>query len=175
MKEILIEFGLNIVLGVVSGIVASIIFLLSLRKMRPKICISRHIVLKDDIYYFKFVNKSRHDLFDIKLEASLLTPFGDINGQNLRAVDIKLMDEVLFHIPKNQKDGKDPHNLFATRCRTTQDLIKDWDNESTYIQLTIIARHSVSGINRVFKQVYHSKGCISTDKNFIGGNSLDIQ
>lgn len=165
----------TIVLGVVSGLVASAVFMCVLKQMVPNVKISKHIVCKDNNYYFKFVNKTKHDLFDVRIEASLLTPFGDSNGQNLRAVDIKLVDEVLFYVPKNTKDNADTHNLFAIRCRTEQDLIKDWNNASTRIQLTVIARHSLSGINKVFTMDFHSKDCIVTNKNFITGNSLDVK
>jgi len=165
---------INLSCGVLSGIVASIVFLIIISNLKPKIIISPHIVFKDEEYHFKFVNKTKAALFDVRVEVMFVTPFGDKNGKNLRGQQLELVDGTLFHIPKNQKDNKDRHNLFATRCRTREKLKEEWVGESSYIQLTVIARHSFSGINKVFTHDFPSVDCITSTKNFASGNSLDV-
>jgi len=168
---------ISLVIGVLSGVVASYLFLMYyLGRKKPIIQISEHIskvqFKGETNYFFKFVNKTDSEIFDVRVEATFFKPVGDLNGTNLQGTDIELKDSFFMYIPKNTKE--DQHNLHCMRLRTVEDLEEKWVDDSSKIRLTIIARHALSGFNQVFFKEYNSKRCIST-KQFISGDSLEIK
>ena len=132
----------SLFVGVLSGLLASYIFLMYyLKKKRPKIVISDYIskdVIDEEInYLFKFVNKTSSEIFDVRVEPTFYKPFGDLNGTNLRSKDIQLKDNFISTIPC--KNSRDSHNCHAMRVRTTEKLEDNWVDESSFLRLTIIA------------------------------------
>ncbi|MDD5150088.1 MAG: hypothetical protein PHC28_06335 [Flavobacterium sp.] len=167
---------ISLVLGIISGLIASYMFLmLYLKKKRPVIEISNYISKieygGETNYLFKFINKTDSEIFDVRMEPTFYKPVGDFNGRNLIGKDITLKDNFSAYIPCDNE--KDTHNLHAMRIRTTDDLEKDWTDESSFIRLTIIAKHSLSGLNKVFVKDFLSKDCI-TIKKFLSGNDLKV-
>ena len=167
----------SLVLGIISGLIASYLFLIGyLKKKRPIIEISQYISkvdYKGEInYFFKFINKTDSEIFDVHIEPTFYKPVGDFNGRNLVGADITLKDNFSAYIPCDT--ANDEHNLHAMRIRTTDDLEKDWTDESSFIRLTIIAKHSLSGLNKVFVKDFLSKDCITT-KKFLSGNDLNVK
>lgn len=167
---------ISLIVGVVSGLIASYLFLIFyLKNKRPVITISKYIskveYKGETNYFFKFVNQTKSEIFDIHIETTFYKPVGDFNGTNLVGTDINLKDNFAAYIPCENK--MDTHNLHAMRIRTTDDIEKDWTDESSFIRLTIIAKHSLSGFNKVFHKDYLSKDCITT-KKFQSGNNLDV-
>lgn len=167
---------LTLIIGVFAGVIASYVFLMYfLKRKKPKIEISNHISkvkFKGEInYFFKFVNKTDSEIFDIRVEPKFYKPVGDIKGKNLQGKDIKLVDDFFMHIPYNK--GDDKHNLHALRIRTLEKLDKNWIDDSSFIRLTIIAKHSLSGLNKVFFKDFNTKECITT-KKFVSGNDLGV-
>lgn len=168
---------ISLIIGVLSGVLASYLFLIYyLGRKKPKIEISEHISkvkFNDETnYFFKFVNKTDSEIFDVSVEATFFKPIGDLNGTNLQGTDIELKDSFFMYIPKNTKE--DQHNLHCMRLRTIENLEEKWADSSSKIRLTIIARHSLSGFNKVFFKEFNSIRCIST-KQFISGDSLEIK
>jgi len=168
---------LSLLFGTISGLIASYLFLMFfLKRKRPKIDISPHIskieIDGETNFLFKFINKTETEIFDIHIETMFYKPIGDVNGSNLRGKDIKLKDDFMAYIPAELI--QDTHNLHAIRLRTTEDLISKWSDESSFIRLTIIAKHSLSGLNKVFFKDFLSKDCIST-KKFLSGNNLNVK
>ncbi|MBS3992543.1 MAG: hypothetical protein KGZ87_02385 [Bacteroidetes bacterium] len=182
MKEIIIAYinwdlVLSLIIGIIAGLTASYLFLMNfLNNKRPKIEISGYIskvkVKGEDSYLFKFVNRTDSEIFDVHYEATFYKPFGDHNGHNLLGEDINLKDDFSAYIPPDSSDDK--HNLHCMRIRTTDDLEIIWIDESSFIRLTIIAKHSLSGLNKVFYKDYLTKDLITT-KKFLSGNSLDVK
>lgn len=167
---------LSLFVGVFSGIIASYLFLMYfLKNKKPKIEISSHISkreFKGEInYFFKFVNLTKSEIFDIRVEPKFYKPVGDIVGKNLQGKDIKLVDDFFMHIPCNKENDK--HNLHAIRVRTIEKLDEEWTDDSSFIRLTIIAKHSLSGLNKVFFKDFNTKDCI-TSKKFVFGNDLGV-
>ena len=168
---------LSLLFGTISGLIASYLFLMFfLKRKRPKIDISPHIskieIDGETNFLFKFINKTETEIFDIHIETMFYKPIGDVNRSNLRGKDIKLKDDFMAYIPAELI--QDTHNLHAIRLRTTEDLISKWSDESSFIRLTIIAKHSLSGLNKVFFKDFLSKDCIST-KKFLSGNNLNVK
>jgi len=48
-----------------------------------------------------------------------------------------------------------------------------WTDKSSFIKLTIIAKHSLSGLNKVYSKEFYSVDCI-TEKQFVSGDSLKV-
>lgn len=168
---------ISIVAGVISGFIASYLFLMYfLKRKKPKIEISGHISkqkFRDETnYFFKFVNKTESEIYDVRVEPTFYKPVGDIVGRNLRGADIELKDCFFMYIPCNKNDDK--HNLHAMRIRTTNNLEEQWQDDSSFIRLTIMAKHSLSGLNQVFSKDFHNKDCI-TSKKFVSGNDLNVK
>lgn len=171
------EFLISLPLGVISGVIASYLFLnWYLNKMKPVIHISPFISnvehLGEESYFFKFVNRTNSEIFDVHIECTFHKPVGDFKGRNLMGTDVLLKDNFASYIPS--ESCSDLFNLHARRLRTTQNLLKDWKDDSSFIRLTIIAKHSLSGMNRVFYRDFNSVDCITT-KKFISGNDLGVR
>lgn len=167
----------SLLTGVISGFVASYVFLfIYLKRKRPNIIISDYIS-KIEIdgktnFLFKFVNITKSEIFDIHVEPTFYKPFGDLKGRNLQGKDINLEDNFISYIPSKIKN--DDHNLHAIRIRTIDDIENGWKDESSFIRLTIIAKHSLSGLNKVFVKDYLTKDCITT-KKFVSGDDLSVK
>jgi hypothetical protein len=170
------EFILNLFIGIASGVAASYFFLkFFLNKKKPKISISNYIskqvVNGENSYLLKFVNMTNSEIFDIHIELTFYKPLGDYNGGNLQGKDIKLKDNFLSYMPCNSTN--EPHNLHAVRIRTTDNIEEMWSDNTSFIRLSIIAKHSLSGFNKVFVKDFISKDCI-TQKRFLSGNDLSV-
>jgi len=168
---------LNLGLGILSGIISSYLFLIILLKnLKPKLLISNSIsqqlINGENSYLIKFINTTGVEIFDVRIELMIYTPIGDYFGGNLQGKEIKLKENFLAYISKETKN--DPHNLHAIRIRTTENIKDLWKNDSSFIRLTIIAKHSLSGINNVFIKDYLNPDAIIS-KKFISGNSLEMK
>ncbi|MGB5942186.1 MAG: hypothetical protein WBG71_04840 [Leeuwenhoekiella sp.] len=171
------NFIISLVAGILSGIFASYFFLMFyLRNKRPKIAISPFISKVESngeiTFQFKFINQTNSEIFDVYFEPTFYKPFGDFNGRNLQSTDIPLKDNSLSYIPFKKEN--DIHNLHAMRIRTSVNLENQWTDDSSFIRLTIIAKHSLSGLNKVFVHDFLTKDCITT-KKFLSGDNLEVK
>ncbi|WP_339903628.1 hypothetical protein [uncultured Cyclobacterium sp.] len=176
MEGIIFSLGIGVVSGILSGLAASYLFLsLYLSKKRPKIVVSNFICKNkldgETFYWFKIVNKTDTEVFDVRIEISMYKPVGDTNGRNLRGRDIKLKDDYLAFMAKSSVF--DSHNLHAVRLRTPDDLETEWVDDSSFIRLSIIAKHSLSGLSSTFSHDFNSRDCI-TEKKFKSGDDLSV-
>jgi hypothetical protein len=139
-----------------------------LYQKKPIIAISENISLVkfngEDNYTFKFVN--------LTPELTFYKPVGDFKGNNLQGSDIKLKDNFIAYIPRS--NDNDSFNLHAMRLRTTDNLPALWKDKSSFIRLTIIGKHALSGFNQVFVKDFLSVDCITT-KKFQSGNYLTVK
>lgn len=169
----------NSLISVYTGIGASYIFLrIYLFNKKPKIIISEHICkmnfLGQDNYVFKFINNSEVELYDVRIEAAILTPFNDVSGKNLRGEEINFVDNNIYFLPC--KASEDDYNLHSIRIRTLDDLETKWKgcDDSSFVRLTIIAKHSLSGFNKVFVKDFLHPDSI-TQKKFQKGDDLTVK
>lgn len=166
-----------LLIGIGSSYLASWFFLQAfLNRKRPVIEVSGYIskiqFKGETNYLFKFINKTGSEIFDVRIEPTFYKPFGDFNGSNLIGKDIDLKDNFCSYLPCDKEE--DIHNLHAIRVRTTEDLEGKWTDESSFIRLTVIAKHSLSGLNKVYVKDFLSKDCITTQK-FLSGNDLGVK
>lgn len=180
IQNLLVWF-VTAVIGILSGVASAYCFLMFyLDKRRPKIEISKHIckVVQNPEsdnpqlnYYFKFVNRTNTDIFDVRVEPTFFKPIYANGRKNIRATDIQLKDNFIAHIPCDKKD--DIHDLHAYHVRTTEDIESNWGDESSYLKLKIVAKHSLTGLSKVFHEEF-SKNDITT-KQFLSGNDLGVK
>lgn len=167
------EIFIALTIGIVASYLASYIFLKHfINGKRPIIDIcediaySRHPRRNQNFHFFKFVNKTNEDIFDVSCELTFMTAYNTGNGQSYIAEDIKLADSFFSHI--NKKDPKDNMGLHAYRIYPEDNLEDIWDSkpEHSFIRLKIMAKHSLTGLSKVFyKDFYIKKSIVEGDFN----------
>ncbi len=170
------EVFLSIIISIVTGVISSYLFLMYfLNRKRVKIEISAHISKVtfegQTNYFFKFVNKTNSEIFDIRIEPTFYKQVGGVGGMNIQGKDILLKDNFISYIPCKRKS--DNNSLHAMRVRTVEDIEGNWSNPSSYIRLTVIAKHSLSGFTDIFVKDFYSKDAITT-KKFKTGDDLGV-
>jgi len=172
MKEIV----LGIVISIITGVISSYLFLMYfLNRKRVKIEISSYISKVtfegQTNYFFKFINKTNSEIFDIRIEPTFYKQVGGVGGMNIQGKDIILKDNFISYIPCKKRS--DSNSLHAMRVRTTEDIEANWSDSSSYIRLTVIAKHSLSGFTDIFVKDFYSKDVI-TIRKFKTGDDLDV-
>jgi hypothetical protein len=170
--------------GVAAGVVASVVFLLVLSALRPRLKISTAIAktATDDgnpefRYRFKVVNRSRRSCVDVKMSAYLVRSRLVPDGRNghaitrvMRRVDLRRSGEV---IPGYRR--KDINCSFAQRVRVADETITAWhtSDQQVYLLIHVVARDGWSGFPRLFEREYRL-GSQVQDGTFEAGRSFKI-
>ncbi|MEP6804473.1 MAG: hypothetical protein ABI892_08115 [Flavobacterium sp.] len=167
---------LGIIVSILTGVISSYLFLMYfLNRKRVKIEISSHISKVtfegQTNYFFKFINKTKSEIFDIRVEPTFYKQVGGVGGMNIQGKDIVLEDNFISYIPCRKKS--DTNSLHAMRVRTTEDIESNWIDTSSYLRLTVIAKHSLSGFTDIFVKDFYSKDVITT-KKFKSGDDLGV-
>ncbi|MBS7232066.1 hypothetical protein KHA90_13625 [Flavobacterium psychroterrae] len=167
---------LGIIVSILTGVISSYLFLMYfLNRKRVKIEISSHISKVtfegQTNYFFKFINKTKSEIFDIRVEPTFYKQVGGVGGMNIQGKDIVLEDNFISYIPCRKKS--DTNSLHAMRVRTTEDIESNWSDNSSYLRLTVIAKHSLSGFTDIFVKDFYSKDVITT-KKFKSGDDLGV-
>lgn len=152
--------------------------------MRPKIVISPEIAYYKDVndpdggkklYYFKFVNKSKHEAFDVRVRVSELIriPAGNKRFHE-RRIDLELKKDFLSHIPKHKKLApEDTFAPFANVSMCMTDLGPILDDQTKCVEIQIILRHGLTGLGKVFTHEFSDKSVIKNGI-FQFGDSLTV-
>lgn len=170
------DIVLGIVISIITGVISSYLFLMYfLNRKRVKIEISSYISKVtfegQTNYFFKFINKTNCEIFDIRIEPTFYKQVGGVGGMNIQGKDIVLKDNFISYIPS--KKSTDTNSLHAMRVRTVEDIESNWSDTSSYIRLTVIAKHSLSGCTDIFVKDFYSKDVITTSK-FKSGDDLGV-
>lgn len=161
--------GSSIVIGVVSGIIASLCYALFLLLIKPRIRISDEICLENAgesgvVYRIKVVNHTRAMLTNLKYELTYCKMHGD--GINT-VTEIKPMKAPLISIDPftYKKDNTD----YAVRLSFAIDPIKYPLNDKCKYVFTFIASHSLSNTTTCIKKEYYAQdiveGVFESDKS----------
>jgi hypothetical protein len=172
-------FG-SIVIGIVSSIISSLIWLYFFSMLRPKIEISAKIA-KDinsadgkPVYIFKVINRSRRSIMNVRARLSLLKPFIVPEGQVNLATQIPLKTDDVFSL--KHFDSADKNADYAFRFVTHEDLDSIWSNdEAQFIILRIYAMDSLSGLGKLFERKYMLRRDSIRKGTFVAGNSFEIK
>jgi hypothetical protein len=165
------EIGFALCVGAFSSLMASLIYLIILSCLRPKLKISKDIANYDGRYFIKVINRSFGKVYDINVELLKMIPVNTTGGQNLRFSRIDLRNSKIWYMTGFR--GKSEHATYAVLFSTEEDLSAIWTNNNEILHFKIIAKHAFSGFVKVKTQVYHCNTCIKKG-SFEFGNSLKI-
>jgi len=169
---------LSVIVSIISGVVASSIFLLVLFSIKPKIKVSDFIsVDKTDpnnrLYRLKIINMSKDSLINVKFQCYIETVENDPGGKVISRRDIHLKKNEIFQLAgysKNDDQGK-----YAIRVTIGEDLESKWVNDKIEsVFLLVSATHSVSNFSTVFEKRYFTKRNTIKEGSFEFGKSLNV-
>ena len=152
------SFWENILVGVVSGIVATVIFFLVMLLVKPMLIVSEEICKKNaekPIYQIKVVNLSKHMLTNLRYSLQYAVSKGD--GIN-EVINVPPLKDCLFFVDKYDKNDKE--SKYAIRISFKINESKQPLNESGCYIFTFFAQHSVSNTVTCIRQVYKSGNII---------------
>lgn len=170
-----------VVAPVLTGLLASLFFLIIASRFRPKFQISTQIAKMPPSafggaspgpctgYAVKVLNTSRTSAVEIKARMSLVHESHVEGGFIGASVDFVLRKSELFELPGK---GDDAENS-AFRFVTHDDIERDWDRYH-YVVFSLFAKHALTGFGKVFTQKYHLRGTSIKDGEFARGESMDI-
>lgn len=168
-------FGVNItstlIMGVLSGIVSSIIIYLLVFNIKPKIKISDNIAktTKEEvtIYKIKIVNCTKFAIFNLNYSLCYCTEYPD---KLIDMIEIPPSKKSLLYIPPFMKN--DLNDKHAVRISYKIDTEKYPLTDNTYFCFTISATHGFSNTSLCLEKNYYNSDII--DGNFETGNSLKV-
>jgi hypothetical protein len=149
------DIVLSMVIGVLSGLVTSGLWLFIFLWFKPKIDISEFIRMssKDNkTYQIKVINRRRSSALNVKAELHLMISLKAEEGEFTNSEHIPLRRSELF-----QLSGRDQHKKGAAVFRFVidtdlYDLKKRYPH--SYLAFRLFATHPVTQFGRLFKQNY---------------------
>jgi hypothetical protein len=179
--------------GVISGIIASAIFLSVLFSLKPWILISdliaEHVVeIRGDVYTtwsFKVINKSIFfKLFDVTVNVYVCTEVVNVNGTNIHRQPIHLLGSGtrtmkrlnFMHIGQNIFRGNSflkSSTEYAAIFSTKNDLSCEINNHNSYIECQVLAKHSLTGFSKLKTREYKHQSKVKKGE-FLSGNTCKI-
>jgi hypothetical protein len=180
MSTVVLEYVVPIIIGILSSLLASIMFLLAISQVRLKVEISKKIAKRlepessSKLFAIKVLNRGRRSIIAIQAQLYLVTPTQVLGGSVLRTIEIPLKRSDPLEIPKF--DEKDENAQYAFRFVTYSDIDELWiDDAHSFIRFRMYGRDAVSGFGKVFTQDYHTKRQSLKDGDFRFGNSFEIE
>jgi hypothetical protein len=182
------EIVVGIVVGIISSLLASSIFLVVLYRIKPNILISSKIS--------KYKNNQGKATYQIKIANFTSRRVVDVNF-SLYRVDKKLASDAsgqsgeikwLKEIPLQSESKRIPElsafnpcanrnasnsTDYACRIETYEDIELQW-SEYSYLRFVVYATDSLSGLNRVFSKDYVFKEESLLRRQFKTGDLLEV-
>ena len=169
----------NIISGIIVGVVANTIFLLTLSRLRPKVSIGPQIARREDRntgkirYRIKITNRTRTAITDIKATLDLMWPQQEVGGIIYRSKTIPLVGDAPIAIERFSARDSDAN--YAYRFSTDEPIDELWENDSQqFLRFRITCRHSLSGFGGFFIQDFHLKRQAICDGSFSKGDTFEI-
>ena len=179
------DIGVHILIASITGIIVSFVFLrFILFFLRPKITISSEIAIEqdndgEDWYWFKIVNHSRYEGFELKFSAESLSYEPATDGCHHLRHDrrIELNRSVFNSIPKyisnkaiKKRKSSAPH---CFQVRTKENIANILKNKKQSIILHVSLKHGLSGIPRSFEQSFTHQSIVKRG-SFAFGNQTNV-
>jgi hypothetical protein len=169
-------FWQNVGVGILSGVIASAIFLAALFRLRPSIGISpfiAHDTLGEKPFFaFKIVNKGSRPVINVRVDASLAVPRQVEGGHVYQTRNIPLVKSEVFQIGGYSPNDKEAD--YACRFVTYSRLDADWKDGTGFVRLRVIATDSLSGFSAAFVQEFRTKTSSIRHGYHAAGKSLDV-
>lgn len=161
---------LDIFVSVFTGFIGSLLVVLFLYSLRPRLEISHEVSEQvgesGRSYGFKLINKTPYPIFDVQIIIELITPKSVPGGQIISTRKLKLTNGKFFVVAKFDKSDKVAK--FAFRVRTYEDIRELWTADSQYLRISVVGRHALSGIYGVFQHSYFTRGDIKVGSHQYG-------
>ncbi|EGR2698048.1 hypothetical protein ACAB91_004667 [Vibrio parahaemolyticus] len=162
---------LTLFISITTGFIGSLLVVMFLYQLKPKIQISNFIALNEDsTYEFKIVNNTPYSVSDLKIELFLVTPINTPNGQTR---DLKsLHSESVYEL-----DGKKDRNVVFGRdfiFRFSGDLNSCWYDKNQNLLLVVKSKHTLSQFSSVEHKSYYKKAASIKSGQFNVGGDLDV-
>lgn len=178
--DIIVHLGIEIVVG----LLVSFLFLrYILYYLRPRIQISPQIAYNDEdgvrTYWFKIVNHSRYEGFDLEFNVEVITmEAAGQNGFNLKIVQHVELNKKEFSSIAGFQSNKQikKRKTTAPHCfqvRTIENLHQILNDHGNFIRLHVSLKHGLSGISKSFEQQYAYNSPIHKGV-FAFGNQYDV-
>ncbi len=167
----------SVIVGVLSSLVASLLFLMFLFTLRPNIAIGDCIAKTHEdgkpVYLIKVINKTWGRIYDVHAQVVHIK-FENVNGgQNVYSKPLTLLKSHIWSVNRIKNKLNDPNAEFAILFVCTDDLESIWINE-TMIEFRVMAKHSFSGFSKIHKRRFYKKKSTVKEGSFKFGNSFDI-
>ncbi len=175
----MINYLVAVIIGILSSLAASLMFLLFLTRIRPKIIISDQISKGigsrgERVYRIKIINKTHRPIINVKAQLHLMTPTVTPGGIIMKSKEIPLKRSEIMQISKF--DVKDKTAGYAFRFLTYENIEDLWQEDTrSFLRFRIYATDSLSGFSRVFSKDYHTKRNSIKEGDFVFGSSLEIK
>jgi len=201
-EDPLTNYALAIIVGVLSSAIASVIFLLALRRLRPNIAIADKIakvpagLVADeslgDLYTFKMINRTRFPrspLVNVKAEVEFCrytgSPRGDPvskasstlarAGRSTRCQSVPLRRGDMTYVKKFEPNDDDAEYAVVFRIDRGTDLGQLWTAEPTaFVRFSVYSVHPVSGIHGIHIMEYRDMTTCICPGRYAHGNDLTI-
>ena len=162
--------------GLLSGIVASVLFAILSRCFKPKIVIADKIAKtyegETPVYKVKFVNLSKHYAKNVHITAQFIDRQNahEENGVIVQTRPLKFVrTNFQFVEPFDSKDGE---ARYAVRLRFYDNIEKLWnDPDHTALEISVYCENEMNGVGKVFKKVYSTPRSISVGTYETGKNT----
>lgn len=167
----------SVLTGVLSSLVASLIFLMLLFALRPRISISECIARTNHdgrkVYVVKIVNRTWWRLYDIHAEFAHLKFENVTGGQNVYSKPLTMLKSHIWSMNSLFKLRPDPNAEFAILFVCLDDVDALWTDGSLF-EFRVMAKHSFSGFSKIHKRRYYKAATSVRSGSFKFGNSLEI-
>lgn len=182
--DLWVFFGLSVLAGTVGAVLASAVWIMLLRQLRPNLRISHQIARyrdsKDGKVYceIKVVNQAPRIAIDVEAELSWVDemPWNPKEPRNRGYVQYYVPVELKR--PKvrllNKFDKKDEHGLYAFRFRTNEPLKDNWQDAHEKLQFRVIVTDQLSLSMKTFTQEYAKLNDPIQDGVFKPNESMEI-
>ncbi len=146
------------VIGVISGLAASVLWLFLFLRLKPNIVISKSIRKppKDyKIYQIKVINRRKSPALNVKAQLQLMIPLEAEDGEINNSIPIPLRRSELFQLSgrARQKKGAAVFRFTIDTDHTNLDDLKKKYPHS-YLAFRLFATHPITQFGRLFKQDY---------------------
>lgn len=169
----------KVLLAVIVGLVANVIFFIILSRFKPKIEISPEIakgrctITGKTIYRIKVINRCSYAIMDIRSYLHIYKNYPSTTGEVWKSESIDLQRSDPLIIDKYSKNDDDAN--YAYRFLTYDDIEEKWkDDNSQFLRFRIFARHSASGFGAFFFKDYKLKENSIVEGDFSKGDTFKI-
>jgi hypothetical protein len=167
----------SITTGVLSGLLTSILWLIALRLVKPKIRISKQIrqAPKDGTYQIKVLNARLTDAINVKAQLYMLVPTtaGDDRFSNSTLLELKRSELMAISGWKLLDEGAPVFRFVLKDISDLKALLRQ--HSGATLAFRLLATHPISQSTRLFKMDYTEDNITHGDYRNVRSLTVDEQ